>query len=63
MREALEHIPLSIGWQLIHAYEAHEGNARRWANSSFGEPDQELTNWRESIVEHDSSNDTDSLVI
>lgn len=30
--EALHGTSLCVGWQLIHAYLASEGSARKWAN-------------------------------
>lgn len=41
------------GFQLLHAFLAFEGIPRRWCNSSFGEPDADLLNWRHLATEVD----------
>lgn len=46
--EALDSIPEAIGWQMIHDLLDYEGCPRKWMNADFGDPDTDLTNWRES---------------
>ena len=64
MKEALWDLPMSIGWQLIHAYLVQEGCERKWAISGIGELSTNMQSWRDGNPMQESfEEDTDNLAI